>query len=255
MKVIKYIIFSFLFFIPVMAHADLSNLKIYDEAKEAYFNKKYNVAEKKFSALLKYEPQNGYLHYNLGNVYFKMGKLGKAIQQYEKAKLTIPRDMDLKLNLVYARTKLVDEVTVSFSDYLNQTFYFWSSSLDLSDFRLLLVIYSFTFWGFCLFLFLRKKRLITTKMVIAFLLLAYVSCGYWIKSDLEAPGIYGVVIKPEVDVKASYLDQDKPLFLLHEGSKVRIIDKQNFGEDQKWYRIALPEGQKGWVPASEIGVI
>ena len=51
---------------------------------------------------------NGYLSgnilYNIGNAYLKSGKLGYAILSYEKAKLYIPRDIDLISNLDYAKS-------------------------------------------------------------------------------------------------------------------------------------------------------
>lgn len=253
---LKYILLILpLLFIASIAWGDDALVSQYDSAKEAYFNKDYAKAEKGFWELLEERPRNGYLLFNLGNVYFKMGRVGKAIQQYEKAVLTIPREMDLQVNLDYARKRLVDEVAETFSDYLNNTFFFWSSSINVSEYRLVLIIFSFFFWGYCLSLVIRKKRLVSTRIVISCLVFVYLIWGYVIKSDGEAPGEFGIILKPEVDVRASYLDKDKPLFQLHEGTKVRIIDSQDFGEDQRWLRVSLPQGQKGWVLAGDVGGI
>ena len=38
-------------------------------------------------------------YFNLGNAYFRLGELGKAIRFYEKARVLIPRDEDLNFNL------------------------------------------------------------------------------------------------------------------------------------------------------------
>lgn len=249
------ILFVLILLLPGSPLAKDGALQKYDMAKTAYFNREYRKAEKLLLELLADKPDNGYLKYNLGNVYFKLGELGRAIQYYEKARRTVPRLTDLRINLDYAKTKRVDEITESFSDYLNGTFYFWSGYLTIWEFRAVLVFASILFWGMCLWLFWRQRKIILTRTILGFLIFAYLVAGYWIKSNLEAPGRFGIVLNPEVDVKASYLDTDESLFQLHEGTRVRIIDLQRFGEDKTWFRIALPEGQKGWVRGSEIGVI
>ncbi|MBI2340531.1 MAG: SH3 domain-containing protein [Deltaproteobacteria bacterium] len=64
-----------------------------------------------------------------------------------------------------------------------------------------------------------------------------------------------MVLKPEIEVRPTYLESEKALFKLHEGSKVRVIDEQKFGKKEAWVEVALPQGQKGWVRAEELGII
>jgi hypothetical protein len=45
------------------------------------------------------------------------------------------------------------------------------------------------------------------------------------------------------------------LFQLHEGTKVRVIDKQDFDDNHQWLKVKMPQGQAGWVPADLVGII
>jgi SH3-like domain-containing protein len=53
-----------------------------------------------------------------------------------------------------------------------------------------------------------------------------------------------VTVKGSPDVKA------KDVFLLHEGTKVRV--KQNMG---RWFEIELADGQVGWILKKDAGEI
>ena len=227
----------------------------YEQAKKAYYDNDYEKALQGFNALLEQNEDSGHLLYNLGNVYFKMGKIGAAKWHYEKARLLIPRNADLKINLSLLDSKLIDKIENSFSDYLVATFYFWSSQLTMGELGWVLFIFTIFYWTWCIQKLWRKKRFWTAETFIILIIFIYLTGGYYLKDSLEAYGHYGIVVNPEVDVKASYLEKDEPLFQIHQGTKVRLIDQQDFGEGGRWLRISLPQGQKGWVLSKDIGLL
>jgi len=59
-----------------------------------------------------------------------------------------------------------------------------------------------------------------------------------------------VIFAPSVNGKSSPDSSGTDLFVLHEGSKVKIED--NVGE---WYEIKLSDGNKGWVPSNSLTII
>ena len=60
-----------------------------------------------------------------------------------------------------------------------------------------------------------------------------------------------IVTRPVVSVKSSpSAEASKDLFILHEGTKVRIID-----EVGSWNNIELADGRQGWILAEDIEVI
>ena len=63
------------------------------------------------AAYEKIEPKTAHVYYNLGNAWFRQGKLGEAILNYERARRLAPRDPDILANLKFAEQRLgVDEV-------------------------------------------------------------------------------------------------------------------------------------------------
>lgn len=251
-----FLLFILLMGLTLLAGVSKASPQAYEKATQSYFSQNYKQAAQQFEALIAEYPQNGYLHYNLGNSYFKMGQLGKAVYQYEKAYQLIPRQADLQTNLKLAQKKLTDEVGESLSDYLMGTFYtFWSGYLTLPEYQILFLLVSFFFWGQAFWILIRRQKWTRLRFALSFFFFIYIGLGYHLKSDLQAPGQYGIVLVPQADVKAIYMDKDKALFQIHEGTKVRVIDSQEFAPDQSWVRIQLPAGQKGWVRSQAIGIL
>ena len=56
-----------------------------------------------------------------------------------------------------------------------------------------------------------------------------------------------IIFTPTVTIKSSPDEKSVDLFVLHEGTKVRILD--NIGN---WYEIKIANGSVGWLPASSL---
>ncbi|HLD45009.1 MAG TPA: tetratricopeptide repeat protein [bacterium] len=256
-RTITFIFLLLLFFSSLLSFAqDQPSIDpAFEAGKTAYFANDYAQAVVQFEKVLRDHPDNGYAQYNLGNAFFKLGELGKARLYYEKAVLRLPRFQDLQINSDLLKQKLTDAVEKSFGDYLSGTFYFWIGYLTMSEGRILVILLSIGLWGYCVFRILRRQQLVVTSTAIVLLIFVYLSLGCFIKYHLEKPLAYGVILPKSSDVRASYQEKDQVLFTLHEGAKVRLIDHQDFGDAEKWVKISLPQGQKGWVKAQEVGEI
>ena len=80
-------------------------------------------------------------------------------------------------------------------------------------------------------------------------LLAVLAAG-WQKSEFERAD-EAIVMKPVVPVKSAPSRGDsKDLFILHEGTKVRIID--SVGD---WNNVSLSDGRQGWMPSETLEII
>src|SRR3989344_6976224 len=71
-------------------------------ANELYKKGSYAGAAKVYEAVRAGGYHSGALNFNLGNTYFKLGQLGKAILNYERARRILPRDADVLSNYRYA---------------------------------------------------------------------------------------------------------------------------------------------------------
>lgn len=229
----------------------------YNQALQAYAEKNYVEAKSLFQKLLQDHPDNGGLLYDLGNVSLAMGHSGEAIQNYQKAVRVTPRLKGLRENLTIAQTKLGAVEQRSLRGYLSGTFYFWTTWLTVQELRLLFAAFSFVFWGYFLLLFLKKKRLTTLKNFLFILIVVYCAGAVFLKTQAAKSGRFAIVLQPTVDVTASFVD-DNPIFQIQEGSEVQILESKTLEQnDQKktWMRVMTPNGQKGWVQESQVGVI
>ena len=82
------------------------------------------------------------------------------------------------------------------------------------------------------------------------LMVAALSFSLWQKNGyMKADS--AIVMKPVASVKSSPSgDSAKDLFVLHEGTKVEIIDSVG-----GWSNIELADGRQGWIPSSDIETI
>ena len=79
------------------------------EGDSAYIKEDYAAAIQIYEALLK-NGEAADVYYNLGNSYYKIGEIAKAVLNYERALLLQPRNGDIRANLEVARAKTIDKV-------------------------------------------------------------------------------------------------------------------------------------------------
>ena len=83
------------------------------------------------------------------------------------------------------------------------------------------------------------------------LLLLSIAClwfSLWQKGSYDKDDS-AIVMTPVVSVKSSP-SSGKDLFIIHEGTKVKIIDKVG-----SWQNISLADGRQGWIELSSIEII
>ena len=79
-------------------------------ADQAYAKEQYQQAIADYESLLK-QGSNADIYYNLGNAYYRVGNITRAIINYERAALLSPGDADIRFNLQIARSKTIDKIT------------------------------------------------------------------------------------------------------------------------------------------------
>ena len=79
------------------------------EGDSAYIKEDYATAIQVYETLLK-NGEAADVYYNLGNSYYKIGEIAKAVLNYERALLLQPGNNDIRANLEVARAKTIDKV-------------------------------------------------------------------------------------------------------------------------------------------------
>ncbi|MBT8364350.1 MAG: hypothetical protein KJP23_06550 [Deltaproteobacteria bacterium] len=219
--------------------------ELYFEANRAYKEDRYQEAIDGYLRLIGNGYVNGHLYYNLGNAYFRSGQLGRAILNYIRAQLLIPRDADLNFNLRYALDQTQDAISPG-QNYLKQAF-FWLADITFRELMWGFAVLNIMFWGILVLrLFVRPEWTYYVFIVLLiFWLVGGASLGvkwHQLKTDLRA-----VILAEEVDVLAGPASGDTVLFKLHEGAVIQ----QERTEDS-WSLIRMSDGKRGWVKSDDI---
>lgn len=239
--------------VPVSA-AELSRDTLWSRANAAYSNGNYRQAVDLYDALLAEGVHSGKLYYNLGNSWFKQGRMGKAILNYNRALLLDPTDEDTQYNLAMANARIVDKIDTVPEFFLKS----WLRDLGLllsSDTWAVLglvflgVAFAATIlWLLSNTLALRKLGFYGGLVSLVFCLTATFYAHYQRTRLLH--GTEAVVMNLVAPVKSSPGAGSKDIFVLHEGTKVRMLEQLD-----GWTEIVLSDGNKGWIASNAIEAI
>ena len=223
---------------------------IFQQANQAYRGGDYPQAASLYEHLITGGKREGNFFYNLGNTYFKQGRLGPAILQFERARKKNPRDRDVLANLNYVKGLLEYRVEDKRNWYLRafETLLAFVTqkeagivSFALSLFFLLSWVVPLYFrpdmnWGW------RRKTV---------LVLAALAFSFWLTKGFHDLSVQeAIVLKPQATVRYGPSYKDQAALRLGEGIKVRVTKKEG-----EWSRIALTNGDTGWIAQEDLEVI
>lgn len=243
--------------IHVDTHTLLDN-KLEDVTKtkgdSAYIKEDYAAAIQIYEALLK-NGEASEVYYNLGNSYYKIGEIAKAVLNYERALLLQPGNNDIRANLEVARAKTIDKVEPTPEVF----FISWTKSLINCmsvDAWATWGIVSFILLIVSLYFFIFSKQIMWKKIgfISGIIFLIITVCSNLFASQQKENLVNrneAIVMNPSVTVRSTPSESGTSLFILHEGRKVNVKDNSM----KEWKEIHLEDGKVGWVPASAIEVI
>ena len=225
-----------------------------DQGNNLYQDKQYEQAIEAYQSIIHLGYEGTSLYYNLGNSYYREGKIGFAILYYEKALELSPGDDDATHNLAIANTKTIDKIDTLPKFFL---FQWWES---------ILALFSITGWTQALFLFYLlllasiglyffAKNMSIQRYSIYFGLISAVfliiTTSIWIVNLNRQWHIKNaIVVDAAASVKLAPDSTSSDAFIIHEGLKVRELDQVG-----KWIKIRLQDGKEGWIPQDEVGMI
>lgn len=233
------------------AYAQDSTLK---EAETAYTKEDYARAIELYEAVLDSVGESAAVYYNLGNAYYKAGRIAPAILNYERSLLLNPGDGDTRFNLEMARGRTVDKIE-PIGDFFLVKWFKAVKNLGSVDSWARLGIVCFLLLIVCLVIFffsrwvrLKKVGFYVGILMILLIIFANVFASHQ-KSELVNRS-RAIVFAPTVTVKSSPDASGTDLFVLHEGTDVDV--KSTLGE---WSEIVLEDGNVGWLPSADIETI
>ena len=224
------------------------------EADEQYAAGNYAEAIALYQGVLQNDKESATLYYNMGNTYYRMGKIADAIIHYERALRLDAHHEDAKHNLAYVQTQTVDRIDPIGTIFLVS---WWQAiyRIAMPDVWAYVSVALFIICLICIALFVFGKQISMRKtgfslaIVTLFLCVVSAFCASSRQAELEDTST-AIVYIPTVTTKSSPDNSGNDLFILHEGTKVRI--KSVVGE---WSEIQTEDGNTGWLPTTAIVVI
>lgn len=220
-------------------------------ANNLYKEGKFEEAIEKYKKVESQELVSSELYYNLGNSYYKLNKVGPSIYYYEKALKINPLNEDVKNNLVFAKRLALDNIEELPKTMLQKFNKNYLQKLSYNQWAIVVVVFSFlASILFLLFYFAdvpSKKRFYFVTSIISFMLLiASLSITYH-QYNSSINKVEAIVFAEKTDVRNAPTLNSEEVFILHEGTKVLVLDAVD-----NWKKIKLADGKIGWIIANDI---
>ncbi|MEZ5016739.1 MAG: tetratricopeptide repeat protein [Flavipsychrobacter sp.] len=241
----KFTIIAFLLaLVSTSVFATSDNNAKWDTANTLFNNKAYDSARVYYEQLAQ-DHESAALYYNLGNTYYKLNKVGKAVLNYERALRIDPSNSKTQDNLYLTQTRIANRIQATERIFFIR---WWQNITHASHATLWAILALIIFVSVLIIHILKKLNIIsfnipqqaTVGALVIWLLFLTFSI---FATDNKYYSQQAVVMENNSSFKQQP-DATKNSSLIPEGTKVSI-------EQQKgsWLEVILPDGRKGWMPA------
>jgi len=190
---------------------------------------------------------NGKLYYNIGNAYFRIKDIGRAILYYLRAAQFNPNDPNLIQNLQYARDRCVDRIEERQQTRVLKTLFFWHYDLSSQTRSFLFGLGFVTAWTAAGLLLYFKRPFLRWTLTLSAGLAVIMLVSLLIEHSIRKRKSPGVIVSTEVIARKGDSDTYERSFKdpLHAGTEFQLL--QNRGD---WYQIELADARSCWIPAT-----
>ncbi len=249
--------FLMLMMLPLAASAQQKEYvdSLWNEANAAYADGRWSDAARGYEMISNMGLESAALYCNTGDAYFKDLNVPKAILYYERALKLDPSYSDARYNLEFVNSGIQDKID-PVPDFVLKA---WMKDIcylmDSNAWAVLFIVFLALALAMTLLFILspsvagRRTGFFTGIVMILFAVFS-LSFAIWQKNDyMKADD--AIVMRPVASVKSSpSAEAAKDLFILHEGTKVKVIDSVG-----SWNNIELADGRQGWIPSGDIEII
>lgn len=216
---------------------------VFSQANALYSQGQYAEAARAYEQILAAGHRSGNLYFNLGNAYFKNGRLGSSILNYERARRIVPGDTDVEANLAHARSvagvdgcppRLWHTLAFPLTHRLSTNGLVWTASAAYS--LALVACAGYLLWP-------RRPCWLAAAAVLAggLFVVAGVSLARQIfLNDWQRPAV--VLTDGKTPARFAPAETGTEHFVLTQGALVRLLVSR-----PGWHQIARCDGKRGWV--------
>lgn len=247
---------AYVILLVVMSFADASAItdSLYHEANKMYQEGEYETALTLYREITAAGVGSPGLYYNMGNAAFRSNSIGYAILYYEKALKLEPGHEDARHNLMFVSRYCVD----TFEQVPELFLRTWTRALvqSLSEKTwsiLAIVIFLILLLSILIYLFSHRLVFKKAGFFIAlfglFLFIVTIFSALSSHRNIIQPEA-GIILSPSLVVRSSPSESGTELFILHEGTKVKMNE-----EVSGWQNIRVIDGREGWIETADFDSI
>jgi len=224
--------------------------ELFQGGNSAYEQGRFREAAEAYEKIVGYGVADPRVLYNLANAYFKLGKLGPAILNYERALRLDPSDQDARDNLELARGQIRDHVEEAEIPYPVKVV---QDSLDTVPVDALSAVFLCLYFITCALVAClpltggEARRRLLGYAAAAAGVLALLAGGAFVESIQSRTAARAIVMTDRVDVLSGPSAENTVLFTVHEGTRLEVRNRRD-----GWYQVSLPNAMSGWIPSGMV---
>ncbi len=242
---------AFLVFFLIGLSALAQNEALFERANKSYNEGAYTAALENYETILAKGQHSAELYYNLGNAHYKLDQIAPSIYYFEKALLLKPNDKDIKNNLAYANNMTLDAIDempeMGLSKFTNELVNWLSFDQWAYAAVVLMILFVLLYIAFYFFNYSTRKRIafiLSLLCLLLSLLTAVLAFKGYSDFNNDQPAI---VFESQINVKSEPNERGQTVFILHEGTKVNVLESLN-----GFQKIKIADGKQGWLPKESI---
>ena len=211
----------------------------------------YAAAISAYEDVLAQGKESADLYYNLGNAYYREGQYARAILNYERALRLKPNMHDAKENLDLANSQTIDRITPLPQLMVTRWYKHLTTHITPAAWQ---IVWLVLLAAVCMALIairvgnnMHQKKIGLYAGIVMLVLLIAATVFMTASASHYSSHDDAIVIEPAISIKSSPEVQSTDKLILHEGTKVHIIESLT-----DWYRVSIADGTTGWCEASAI---
>lgn len=232
--------------------------RLAQQADSAYAADNFSLAERLYRESIAAEGTSSTICYNLGNAYYRQGNLGMAIVNYERALKLDPTNKDARINLDFVKGKITDRQIDSGSFVSN----LWENIVMFfkADTWASIAIVLFALFLASALTYLFSSVVLVKKLsffggLIIFLVCALAVIISFAAANRMETDRFAIILPPSAQLSTTPREarnQSEEAFLLHEGTKVEIVDSISSSADGKWFEVRVGQNERAWIKAADV---
>ena len=247
--------------ILTITYSAASASSLAQQADSAYNKQEYVKAISLYKEAMTTDGVSPQLYYNLGNAYYRTGKLGQAVINYERALKLDPSMDDARANLRFVNTQIIDkpEDDSTFFDNIHTKVVAWMSpnAWAWTAFVLFLIALG------CVALYMFSSNVVARKSgffggFIVLIIFAYATVIAAQTASAPFKHNSAIIVTPTANLCTTpgvNSGKGAKIIPLHEGTHVEIVDSMEMPGDTispLWYEVKINNSTRAWTQASDI---